>query len=115
MSFLKQFTGPLGVLGWLHLGPDDIMKDGDVLVFLRFNQAGLFAVTHPASINASSWHREDGCILSGYTGEKTSALSESYMPSRLEGCQYSVFRRIGKGRLNREYKPSKWADPVPLP
>ena len=93
--------------GWHQLSLLEKMQVGDVAVF--FKSGG--AIPNPADIDTYAWNGESGLIIKSWA--KQSAYYVSCMPYKKPFMCYAVLRNGPSHK--RPYKPSKWADPLPLP
>ncbi len=104
-------------LRWVQLPSYEPMKDGDVLIFVKMNEDEEidenWECPNPASIESYSWSDESGRIMSQHQeGRTVSWIGEQEFHVEKTGYGYAVFRKVGGPR---EYKPSAWAEPLPLP
>ncbi len=116
MSFYKPLNLSIVFAGWTTLGQQDIMAKDDVCVLFKQSDSGIWLFKHPGEINYGSWDKDEGFIIEVWAGSPVSQMSATACPDKHKDFFYAMFRSnssIKKGR--REYKPSRWADPVPLP
>ena len=104
------------ISGWRQLDRIELMGIGDVVMFFESGLQILLEFTpsvapdpNPDNIKSSGETTKDGFVIYGYAG-KRAFMFEAPSWSEKDGY-YMVFRKTGK----KEYVPSHWAEPVPLP
>lgn len=98
------------VNGWVFITPTNHVKlvSGDVVCF---------GDPRPWEIQGDDCHSTDGFVISGFAGRSLKDVFQSFAGQEKAGCQIATFwRRTGGFFLKpKQYIPSEWAKPVPLP
>ncbi len=114
MTYIKPYEGVINEPGWIRMGQTDKMKKGDVMVFCKPGPIGYYYLP-PDEVKGHTWDGKDGLIVTGWHGTAVSFLSKVPASETRKGWQYAVLRNPSKYTIKRKYKPSRWADPLPLP
>ena|SRR6478736_4504910 len=117
MIYLKPYPLTLPEPGWARLNETAEMQTGDIIVFCK-PVAGGYTYKQPSLIKALSWNHPEGLKVDGWEGNKVGLCSKTPAKDERDGWCYAVMRPLanfGIVQRKRTYKPSLWAEPLPLP